>query len=292
MPSGAENQTPNPENAPSVPSRRRRRDRAWATGAIVSALAHLALLLVLLATRPAPLIFSDPAPANVVQITLEPPPRPVIPPEPAPEPDPGSLSEPAAATVDPAPTPTPPRPTPPLPRPRPPRTPPPPQVERLVASVTPAPPASRAVGLTAGQLVGAAVAGSGSGDASGSGSGTGSGSGSGDGSGGQCDMIRRIQDAIREDADVVAAATRAQATLPSGARALLVWNGDWVQTPGEAGRGLAGVRQAIALEIAFAPAACRRQTVTGLVLLTLGDGGPRLALGTGRWRWSDLTGAG
>jgi hypothetical protein len=73
-------------------------------------------------------------------------------------------------------------------------------------------------------------------------------------------------------------------------QALLVWDGDWRQNPGQAGKGLAGVRQAIALEVAFAPLACRTQPMRGLVLVTLSDGpgGARVALGTGRWRWSDL----
>lgn len=107
-------------------------------------------------------------------------------------------------------------------------------------------------------------------------------------------MIRRVQDALRDNPGVVASAARAQSALPASHRALLVWDGDWVTNPGEAGRGLAGLRQAIAVAIAFAPAECRRQSMRGLVLLTLEDDadGPRLALGQGSWRWSDLTGAG
>ena len=70
----------------------------------------------------------------------------------------------------------------------------------------------------------------------------------------------------------------------------MVWNGDWVRSGGEDGKGLAGVRQAIALGVAFAPEACRAEPVRGLVLISLSDspGSPRLALGAGRWRWSDL----
>ena len=76
----------------------------------------------------------------------------------------------------------------------------------------------------------------------------------------------------------------------SGTRAILVWNGDWIQSPGEEGKGLAGVRQAISLEVAFAPEACRTQQMHGLVLLTLNDapGSAGLVLGGGVWRWSDL----
>ena len=75
--------------------------------------------------------------------------------------------------------------------------------------------------------------------------------------------------------------------MPAAGRAILVWNGDWIQDPGQAGKGLAGVRQAIALEVAFAPEACRRQPMRGLVLITFAEG-PRVAFGTGSWRWSQM----
>ncbi|MBA4804587.1 MAG: hypothetical protein H2038_08070 [Brevundimonas sp.] len=105
-------------------------------------------------------------------------------------------------------------------------------------------------------------------------------------------MVGRLERALRDDPEVAAAARRALAGT-GGGRALLVWNGDWVTAPGEAGKGLAGVRQALAVETAFSPPDCRRQTVRGYAVLALGDGpeAVRLALGPGRWRWSDLTGA-
>ncbi|WP_191553881.1 hypothetical protein [Brevundimonas aurantiaca] len=82
--------------------------------------------------------------------------------------------------------------------------------------------------------------------------------------------------------------------MNAAGRAMLVWNGDWLQSRNQAGKGLAGVRQAIALEVAFAPAECRNQRMTGLAVLTLEDGadGARIALGKGSWRWSDLLGVG
>lgn len=42
--------------------------------------------------------------------------------------------------------------------------------------------------------------------------------------------------------------------------------------------------------VAFAPEACRTAPVRGLVLLSLADGpgAPRLVVGAGVWRWSDL----
>ena len=106
-------------------------------------------------------------------------------------------------------------------------------------------------------------------------------------------MVQRIQDALRDDARIRQTAAQAQGTLGAN-QALLMWNGDWLLSPGQEGKGLAGVRQAIAVEVAFAPPACRSQPMRGLVLLTLADGpaAPSVALGTGAWRWSDLTGAG
>ncbi|WP_262422839.1 hypothetical protein [Brevundimonas denitrificans] len=78
--------------------------------------------------------------------------------------------------------------------------------------------------------------------------------------------------------------------LNASGRAIQVWDGDWLQNGDEAGKGLAGVRQAIAMEVAFAPADCRTEAMRGLVLLTLGDGAgaSRIALGAPAWRWSDL----
>ena len=138
------------------------------------------------------------------------------------------------------------------------------------------------------QLAGALPAGAGSGGGAGGAGGAGGGGG-GSGDGGGCDMVRELQNALRGDADVRAAIASAHSAAGPG-RALLVWDGDWRQTPGQSGKGLAGVRQAIALEVAFAPQACRRETMRGLVLITMSDapGAARVVLGTGSWRWNDL----
>jgi hypothetical protein len=106
----------------------------------------------------------------------------------------------------------------------------------------------------------------------------------GGGGGGSCDMAARVQSALRRDPIVrtAVAATAGKATL--------VWNGDWVRSNREDGKGLAAVREAIMWEVAFAPAACRAQSMRGLVMFSLnGDAGPaRLAVGSPYWRWSDL----
>ena len=119
----------------------------------------------------------------------------------------------------------------------------------------------------------------------------GPGGGTGAGGGGQgCNMVKLVQTALRKNARVRAAIAQAHPEAVSAGKAILVWNGDWIRSGLQDGKGLAGLRQAIALEVAFAPEACRADPVRGLVLIKLGDGpgSVRLVMGHDRWRWSDL----
>ena len=100
--------------------------------------------------------------------------------------------------------------------------------------------------------------------------------------GAACNMPARLQSALRRDPLVQAA------VAGSAAKAMMVWNGDWVRQGGEDGKGLAAVREAIMWEVAFAPPACRAEPVHGLVLISVNPGAARLALGSVEWRWSDL----
>jgi hypothetical protein len=103
------------------------------------------------------------------------------------------------------------------------------------------------------------------------------------GGGGSCDLARQLQGALRRD-PLVQAAVAGQM-----GKAIRVWDGDWVKSGGEDGKGLAAVKEAMMWEIAFAPEACRTRPVHGLVLLSMNaGGGARLAVGAGEWRWSDL----
>ncbi|RAK56960.1 hypothetical protein [Phenylobacterium deserti] len=221
----------------------------------------------------------------------EPPVMPLIlaPPDPPPPPPAPELPVETPKPADPAPAPKAPAPpapakAPPRPNIRAPRN-PPPDVQPLPVAPTPTPaPPEPVATLTEAQAAGAITAGSGDG-----GDGVG---GTGAGEGGRpCDMVRRIQAALRRDPEVRAAILQAGRDPSVGGRAMLVWNGDWIRTPGQEGKGLAGVRQAIMLEVAFAPEACKRQPVQGLVLLSMNEGGARVALGQNRWRWTDLLGA-
>lgn len=238
-------------------SRRADRRRRLITGAL-SAAVHAALLAALVSIRPP----ASPPPAELdpIPVVLAPPPRP----EPPPEPEPPAEK----------PKPAPPKKTPPAPK----KPPPPP---RVVARVKPAPPqvvpvpaaAKASYGFTEmseGDVAGAATAESGGG-------GTGAGAG--------CNMTRRLQTALRKDRQAQAAMAEAHRGRP-----ILMWNGSWVRHPSQEGAGLAAVREAILWEVGFAPEACKREQVQGLVVISMNDGAgaARLVVGQGQWRWSDL----
>lgn len=284
---------------------RRHRNKA---GPIVASLIAHGLVLALIIAAPVERPPEAPVPPAVEVMLVDPPEPPPPPPpsEPAPgdapaggsEAAPAPKPEPAPAAPAPVPAQTPEKarrtaPTPPTPRPSRP-TPRPTPVEPLPISA-PEPSVSFVL-LGEGALSGALTAGQGAGGGGGAGAGVGGGSGGGSGSGvgggsGQgCDMVKRIQDALRNDARINAAIGQAYRTSGASGRAILMWNGDWLQSPGEEGKGLAGVRQAIAVTVGFSSRACKAETVNGYVLLTLSDqpGAPRVALGGGRWRWSDL----
>ena len=186
------------------------------------------------------------------------------------------------AEAEPAPDPAPPTPEPPAPAPPPPPAPvtvraiarPAPAVRPNVETIAAAEVASEAVGieLSAGQLAGATRAGSGA-------------------PGRACDMVEWLQNQLRRSARVQSVVASAHlAASPAARRGMMVWDGDWVRMPGQDGHGLAGLREAIMMEVAFAPAACRADPISGLVLLSLDDGpsAPKIVIGAPRWQWSEL----
>ena len=134
--------------------------------------------------------------------------------------------------------------------------------------------------LTSAQLASAATAESG-------GAG-GAGEGAAGGGGQRCNMAQLLQSALRRDAHVQSAI----AASGQSAQAMFVWNGDWVRSSGQDGKGLAALREAILWEVGFAPEACRKTPMHGLVMISLhdGPGAPRIVLGQGSWRWQDILG--
>ncbi len=248
-----------PHQGPQARGGQRRRWRGRVGATLFSAGAHAALLTALLLTwRGTPMAIDLPpvVVSLAAPLALAPPKPPAAPSRPKPAAKRKPHREAAAAPrlvarASPAPAP-----------------------EPLPAAPAKSPATGEGEGLTGAQLAGAASAGEGDG---------GGGDG-GDGGGGECNMARRVQMAVRKD-PLARAAIHA-----AGSRAIMIWNGDWVQSGVEDGKGLAAVREAITWEVAFAPLACRHQHVRGLVLLSLNDGSARLALGAGDWRWSDLLG--
>ncbi len=222
-------------------------------GGALSAAAHAVVALVFLAAQPKT---PDAAQARTMLLMLAPAPAPLVP-----DRQPAASS----ASAKPSPQPKPPQSAPAKPsRPR-------PRADRPDALPTadegeddaPTPAPSEA------ELAGAASAGSSSGRG-----------------GGPCDMSARVQAALRGDPLVRSSAL----TGAAPGQAFWVWNGDWVRSGGQDGKGLAAVREAILWEVAFAPPECRTAPVRGLVLITLDGaaGGRRLVLGAQTWRWADL----
>jgi hypothetical protein len=249
------------------PPRAERTRGAWAGRGRALALAfsvaaHAAILLLLLPAPKPPV-----SPPTFMVVSLIDDPRPIDLPAAVapPDPTPAAAGAKLRAAEQPTPAKSVPRPAlarPALARPTPAR-----RDHDTLASTDSAASAGSSAELSEAQLAGAEVAGSGSGA-----------------SGRPCDMAARLQASLRKDPLVQSAVAK------FAGKAVRVWDGDWVWFEGDDGKGLTAVRQAMMWEIAFAPAACRAEPMHGLVVLSANgaQGGARLAVGVGQWRWSDL----
>src|SRR4029078_12307649 len=85
----------------------------------------------------------------------------------------------------------------------------------------------------------------------------------GGGGGGGCDLARAVQHALRRDPLVHAAVQDADLL----GKAVMLWNGDWVRTGVQEGKGLSAVREAIVWEVALPPEAWRHNPGHGTVRL-------------------------
>ena len=248
---------PNPAQIPTViplePRPRPRKRGRLIGGVAVSAVAHVGVGLAILLTG---VTAREMLPVDAVQVKLVTWQRPKPTPVPAIKPSPDVPKHAAHETPPPEKS---------IAR----RTPAPPQADFLPVAPADRQSDQQSQGeLTDADLAGASTAGNGS------------------GGGGECNMARRIQNALRKDGLVQAAVAGASGS----SKAIMIWNGDWVQSHSEDGKGLAAVREAIVWEIAFAPAACKAEAMHGLMLISLTDssGTARLAMGHGAWRWSDM----
>lgn len=225
----------------------RRRPRRRAWIAGASAVAHAGLAVWLWQAQPAAAPVEEPPVIQVALVTPAPPPPPPKPPPPEKKPEPAKARPPRLAA-------------------RPPRRPPPPDVP--VLAVAKGKPTPNVAEVSDAELAGAGTADSGAG-------------------GGACNMVRRVQSALRKSPLIQSAVAQAHR-----GQAILVWNGDWVRRGDQDGAGLAAVREAILWEVGFAPPACRDERVHGLILLSMNDapGSARLVVGHGDWRWVDLLG--
>jgi hypothetical protein len=246
------------------PPRRRRALWRRPVVAALSTAAHGLVLLALLNAHPPPPVMVEPPPMLVQIVELAPPIPAQTPPQPSPAPSPS----PAPPKPDPKPAKAAAPKSPAKPAPVPPRrqTAPAPNADPLPAGEG----GKGAAGfeLSEGQIAGAARAGAGSG-------------------GGSCNMLEWLQGQLRKDRRVQAAMAQA-----GGGKPVVVWHGgEWIRHGGQEGEGLASVREIVMWEIAFAPDECRRQPVSGLVLISLhdGPGAPRIVMGADRrWAWSDV----
>jgi hypothetical protein len=229
---------------------------AWA----FSVAAHLMVFAALFWPHGAPPPAEPPPIAvNLVELPkLEPQPEP---PGPAGPPGPPDAAQVKASAPQPVARPAPPPPPAPAPSP----------TSMLAEDSEPAPDTFSDV-LSQSQLTGAASA-----DEEGSGGG---------GGGGGCNTARVVQQALQRDPLVRVAVEDAHRL----GKAVMLWNGDWVRSGDQDGKGLSAVREAIIWELAFTPEACRDKPMHGLVMLSLADGSTRFAIGAGDWRWSDLLG--
>ena len=109
-------------------------------------------------------------------------------------------------------------------------------------------------------------------------------------SGQACDLTQWIQTALQNNPQAQVALAQIPRPARSVANAMMLWNGRWVQMPAVAG-GLQTLRAAVLAGVASAPQACRSEVIRGPVLLTLADpgGSTILAIGSGEWRWDDLS---
>jgi hypothetical protein len=105
-----------------------------------------------------------------------------------------------------------------------------------------------------------------------------------------CHVGQSLEAALRRNPRVLAAVIQARRPSSTFGNAIVIWNGDWVRSRDEDGKGLAAVREAISLQIVSESPKCLAQPMRGQILIAFGQAADdaSLAIGGTAWRWSDL----
>ena len=107
-----------------------------------------------------------------------------------------------------------------------------------------------------------------------------------------CQMTQQVEAHLQVDPTVDPALQAIPRQARSVANAIMLWDGAWI-VPGSQRETTArtALRTAILAAVAEAPEDCRTQTVLGPRLIAVPGvtGSTLLVLGSGTWRWTDLT---
>lgn len=106
-----------------------------------------------------------------------------------------------------------------------------------------------------------------------------------------CGVVERLQQALTADPTAREALKRVPVPTRSVANAVSLWNGAWADPATLGGEGPAAVlKSVIVQQLATISPQCRNQQLAGprLLLLANTEGPNVAAIGSGRWRWSDL----
>lgn len=106
-----------------------------------------------------------------------------------------------------------------------------------------------------------------------------------------CALGAWLQTALQNNPSVQAALSEVPRSARSVANAVMLWNGHWAEPTASAAKGMAQIRALVVAGISAAPASCQTQQIKGPVLMTIGNEADVtiLAVGSGQWRWQDLT---
>lgn len=107
---------------------------------------------------------------------------------------------------------------------------------------------------------------------------------------GACEASGVVQTVLQKDEKLLAAVAAMPRESVSVAGALQLWNGAWVAASDDADRAVGMLRDAVVHIAASLPAECRKVDLLGprFMLLTTASTTIVLAVGSGRWQWSEL----